>query len=622
MLTIKEIASALLTTRTEFGKLFWNAQSVVIPDPALRVEFEAIAHNEPDVRAAFELALQHASNKGFLTIFMGVAVDAHMENGAIAHYLIQQASGQPAANADLHAMANPPAGFADPHIFCRGLMGSLNHTGKVLINGVACGTGVLVGQNLFLTAWHVVKDMFDPILTNGQPDGFQPKQNPPALQVEFGNVLSIVGVNMRVNGSTIVNAHQNWLVHFSACHPLELNKKIPPKLDDLDAYCDYAIIRLAKTIGLERRWTQPNPNTTTPAPQSNIVLLQHPAGAPMKMDYSQIVDLNPADPAIPRVRFLHKVNALPGSSGGPCYDKEFSLVGIHQGSWPSQVNGSVVNRGVPLKKIIADYSSSIGELPLPDPADCPVWCIDKKEFKPFIGYDEMQADVWSFIQNGSRRILYTAGEGKSGKSYLFDLVFAILDDASHLKLTLKAEAISKLDVLQIVNLICSLAGTAVPVIDRLEDYNATVATWLKDEVMVKLMETLESRRGGRKVWIQLSELNHVDITGTHASEFLFLLYEQVNQNKWLYILLDGMRAAFPENLAPVVKKYSTRPLTEDDIRNYFQRGVSERGATPDNQVLHAFIKQIFKKYQKELVTAPASALGNLADFCQGFILDL
>ncbi len=615
MLTPQQIANALNTTRTEFAKIFSKAQSLINLPPEQWVEFEVTAVDEPDDKRAFEKALIHANEKGFLFLVVVVATNSGLENGVLAQFLLKQVSQ---SNAALQAMSNPPAGFSEPMIFSKGLLKCSQMTGKVMINGAAEGTGVLVGPNLFLTAWHVIKSMFDfGADAQGNPT-YTEKVPLPSLAVEFNNMLDLVGNAVQMTGGITVNAHQSWLVIYSPCHRLELLNQIPPDPAELDRFCDYAIIRLSKTIGYERKWIELSINNI-PEDNASIVLLQHPNGVPLKMDYSRVVRKLP-NPPPPPYRFLHGVNALPGSSGGPCFDKEFFLIGIHQGEWPEKVNGNVTNRGVPLSPIIRHFTAKFPQLPIPDPADCPVWCIDKISYSPIIGYDDFQSDIWKIVIPGQKRIVTTAGTENSGKSLMMSIVYAILPDDDHLKITLDGEAIAEKTALEIVKLICDRVGKEVPAIASVEAFGSTRSAWLKDEVVQKLIDALNEKREKRIVWILIKDLNHISIKGEDASDFLFGLYDRINKEDWLRFLLDGMRADIPDTVKPFTIRYRTRDIQLQEIVNYLKRGFTEFNNPLDDNAISWMATFLYNQYQKELMDNPLKAMEILADDSQELLL--
>jgi Trypsin-like peptidase domain len=613
MLTPAQIAAALTTNRTEFAKLFWQAQPVPNnPPPETRVEFEAIVTQEPDVRKAFELALTYAEQKNFLPAVIFAVVMARLENGTLSNFIV--GANQRAAH--LQAMTNDVAGFVEPLLLAKGILRCSQITGKVMITGASKGTGLLIGPNLFLTAWHVIQDMFDTSVDAQGKLACTVKAPLPTLQVEFNNMLDEINDTIQPIGSlTLINAHKEWLVSYCTCHPQELTGNIPINPVELDNYSDYAIIRLAKTIGFERKWVAPKANNRVPEENARIVLLQHPNGVPLKMDLSNIVDMVPHDAPPPPYRFLHQLNALPGSSGGPCFDKEFSLFGIHQGEWPTKVNGNTTNRGIPIAPIIKHYSKAYAQLPLPDPADCPIWCMDKKTLLPFIGYDDIQSEIWKTVIPGNRRVLAVNGDEATGKTFLASLIFAILPDDEHLKIIFEGDEIAQMTEMDIIKYICDKVGMPVPTFLSEKDFSSATPAWLKDELALKLVNAMDIKREKRLVWILIKDLNKVSIKGENASEFLFNLYDYTSKREWLRIVLDGMRADISEIIRPFTERYRTHEIKLEEIQNFFRRAFTELHNEKTSGEINILGRLFHLKYKNALVGDPKAAMKQLADEC-------
>lgn len=637
MLTIGAIVEALACTRTEFDRLFLQAQTDAgIPVVQRRV-FESLVTDIPDDRQAFGKALSEGNRAAemwrlekarqlaeegrpveleenrFLTTFISLVALAGLENGQLTNYLLSQT---PEGDAALEGISNPPAGFTDPLIHGKGIIKSTQFAGKVLLNGTAKGTGVLVGPHLFLTAWHVVKDMFS---TDGR-SGFTVKENPPELEVEFNNLLDLMGSRKTSAPSVRVKAHADWLVCYSPCHLSELLSKLVDPLKSLEGFYDYAIIRLSRPVGMVRRWVKPDPRIPVPQPSDRIVLFQHPEGIPLKIDYSTIVGPEQPDDAIPALRFLHSVNTTGGSSGGPCFDKEFELVGIHQGEWPVKIGGQTINRGIPMVKIIAHYREKLSELPLPDPADCPVWYIKKEVYKAVIGCDEFQSQVWRSAITGVDKIITIAGFPKTGKSFLVELAASILPDADHLKIVLAAASVAQKSALAIARDICALAGADLPGITSLASFNSTSGAWLKDEVVPKIIEALESKRQNRTVWIAITDLNLYNIEGEHASDFLLLLYGQTMRKSWLRIMLDGLRTPLPSTLTGIYP-HTTAMITEADIKMFMEKGLAELGADAGLVTAAANARFLHRRYRNAVGTDPGEAMEELAADSMALVMD-
>jgi hypothetical protein len=89
---------------------------------------------------------------------------------------------------------------------------------------------------------------------------------------------------------------------------------------------DYALLRLETKVGLEplipggdaRGFVSWPPAPRMPAVSEGVVILQHPAGKPIKVDLGAVT-------GAPAARLNHTVNTEPGSSGAPVFDAALEL---------------------------------------------------------------------------------------------------------------------------------------------------------------------------------------------------------------------------------------------------------------------------------------------------------
>lgn len=605
MLTIPAIATSIRASRAEFGRLFLQAQ-IDFVSPVDRVHFEAIAQSSEDVQA-FTVGLTFAQTKGWLDALIDAIVDAGLDDGKITEAKLRRGAAGP----ELQAMTNLVAGFDNPELSWRGIASGMRWTVKVVVDAQPKGSGILIGPHLVLTAWHVVATLFAV-----QSDGSYAPDVAAAtkLHVEFDDRLVLVeGGVLSARQPLKVPAHKNWCVVFSACHADELQSKLPADLAQLDGHWDYAVIRLAKTPGTERRWAALDARAVVPRAQATMHLFQHPAGYGLRCSQTGILAPGQtAATAIPRLRFLHSANSTNGSSGGPCFDKSFMLFGLHQGEWLGTTPAKV-NRGVPIQRVLEDLRVQIQDLPVPDASDCSVWRLGDADYHaPVIGCDAFQTTIWHAAITGKPRIISVYGEPYSGKSFRLDVLAGILPDGANLKVRISAPESSKRSALEWALAICDAAGARTPAFVSAADFGSTIAAWLRDELVHKCIEALEVARSGRLVWIAISDLNKTDIQGEHASEFLFCLYEQVRSVEWLRILLDGMKADLPASVRQVaVAEEATLP-TEEDIMVYLRRAIAELEIPSDDAVLYAG-KYAYQAFLKARRKSPATALRGLAE---------
>jgi hypothetical protein len=609
VLVMEEIARALRASRAEFDTMFLQAQAEVGDPFTERKHFEAVVDPSLSDVAAFEAALRFAQAKGWLETLVNIIIDAGLEDGSLTRILTEDRASQ--GDAALQAMTNLARGFEQPDIVYRGIGDGIRWTGKIIVDGVARGTGVLIGPNLVLTAWHVVKDLFSPDAA-GEPHPIPASST--RLQVEFDDFLAMIGRTLRPVTPLRVDAHQNWCISFSPCHNDELAGRLPANLAQLSGLWDYAVIRLTKAPGLMRRWASLDARSVVPRKDDSIILFQHAGGQPLKFDQHFIGDLDPPAPsAVPTFRFLHYANATGGSSGGPCFDKTFMLFGLHQGQWMNgSTNDRIINRGIPAVRIIEHIKAKIQELPGLEPSENPIWSLgEAKKYAPVIGTDDFQKVIWRSTIAGAPKLIVITGPKGSGKTFRVELLSAMLADGGHLKISLNADSVSKLGAEKLAELICTKAGAVPPVIVPLTEVNSTPSVWLKDELLAKAMSALDAARNRRLVWVSLTNLNNFDIANDDASQFLFLLYEQTLAVDWLRVVLDGMRGDIPARLNSQREIHRVSEITRADIETYLGRFKAELNLPIDQVTISALPKMLLQSYQDNLNWDPASAMSRL-----------
>lgn len=622
MPTIEQILTALKTTRAAFANVFMQVQ-VGLPEENRRA-FEAIAPIADDTEA-FRTALQYAQNQQLLRPLVERLINERQEDGTLTQALAEAANPANANVATLQAMVNAVQGFTKPDTLFRGIFDGMRWTGKITVTtpsgGQVNGTCILIGPHLVLTAWHVVRSLF--LNENGiwKPDPTVDGKS--RIRVTFDDYL----VHIRQNGGLGATAGAvnvsarptDWCVGFSPCHQDEITDGLPDVLTQLENFWDYAIIRLNATPGTERRWASLDARAVVPAPTDTGLLFQYPAAQPLQLGQGTIGQFNPPNPAVARLRFLHQINALGGSSGGPCFDRSFMLFGLHQGVW-NQANGNgapAMNRGIPIVPIIEHIKAQHPEgLPKPDPSESPIWELtstNKRE--PVIGLNEFQSVAWRLAMVSGPKILLISGPKGGGKTFCSRVLSEMLPDGGHLKIMLNAGSggIGQKDAQQLVADICTQAGIATPTLTDPADTNSTATVWLKAVVVPALMTALDTTRQGKLVWITLTDLNNGSIDGPNASELLFLLYEQTLKVDWLRIVLDGIRADIPDTLADVTERFRTKEVEQEDVELYLRRFFATLKKSVDTDLqTTVFGDLITEPYRTQLDKSSDTAMKTLA----------
>jgi hypothetical protein len=593
-MTLQQMAQAIVASRREFGEVFLQAQIEV--GIAERDVFAAIALSGND-QQDFEAALTLADQKTWLNVLLQLLIDRGRHNGDLIDALKQLDPN----NQALQAITNPLKGFPQPAQDIKRIAGAMQWTAKVIVSDpntgvqLSTGTGVLIGAHLVLTAWHVVRDLF-----GKNPQGeYEPlNDSHHRLSVLFDYRLSGGKKNGPLAGES-VPAHPDWCVAFSECHALELQSQLPQNLLQLDGKWDYAVIRLARTPGQERRWASLVEDAVVPIASSRMFLFQHPQGKELTYFQGAVEGAN--DPqlvnVVPQLRFLHAINTLGGSSGGPCFDSTFKLFGIHQGVWsgPANSNGAssnggaapAFNRGVPILRVRDSILLKLPELPAPNPEDNLVWQLATSagaDPVPVIGCDEMQTLTWRAAMNGKPRILHITGDRFIGKTFRVELLASLLHDGGHLKVPLRGPDELRKSPLELAKSICQIAGAQLKPIEAPQQLVSTSAEWLKGELVPAVLEALGAVRDGRVVWLLLRDLNRSTVQGDGTSDFLFALYETVASTEWLRVVLDGMDRDVPFSVRPQRVQLACAWPRPKDLADYLKRAIASGGAVPPDEI--------------------------------------
>ena len=210
------------------------------------------------------------------------------------------------------------------------------------------GTGFLLGPDVVMTNHHVVQPLID---------GEAPVS---AAQVLLRFDYKRAADGEELNPGQVVHLADDWLIDSSPHSPVDLEPEPKPSLPD-PAHLDYALLRLADAVGNQPVGSRPEPGAsargwmTIPKqasipPESALFIVQHPAGEPMQLavDLQAVVKVNGNG-----TRVQYRTNTLPGSSGSPCFNKDWELVALHHSGDPqfSDLHHASYNEGVPMTAI-------------------------------------------------------------------------------------------------------------------------------------------------------------------------------------------------------------------------------------------------------------------------------
>jgi hypothetical protein len=207
------------------------------------------------------------------------------------------------------------------------------------------GTGFLVGPDLVMTNFHVIRCVV-------AAEDHDAAYNGPRAKAE--NVVCRFDYKIFPNGETnagaLVPLAKDWRVALS-------------KTDELD----FAVLRLASSAGegaiggnsdapgARRGWIALPLLDSAPVlrPSTPVFIIQHPEGKPLKLalDTAGVISV---DQAAGRVRYT--TNTEPGSSGSPCFDQDWNLIAVHHSGDPNFAvhHRPEFNEGIIIRAIVAD----------------------------------------------------------------------------------------------------------------------------------------------------------------------------------------------------------------------------------------------------------------------------
>jgi len=212
------------------------------------------------------------------------------------------------------------------------------------------GTGFLVAADICITNHHVVK----PLLAGDA----EPART--CLRFDYRRAAD----GTVVYPGTEFTLADDWLVAAQPPSPADAQ----PRTTDLPAAdeLDFALLRIRDAPGLSpagrarhvedapiRGWLD-RVAVDGFAEGSPLFLLQHPAGAPLKLAFGQSAGLNAN-----RTRLRHRVNTEAGSSGSPCLNANLEVVGLHHAGDPifDPEHKPAYNSAIPIQAII-DFLAS------------------------------------------------------------------------------------------------------------------------------------------------------------------------------------------------------------------------------------------------------------------------
>lgn len=279
-----------------------------------------------------ENALRYADSGGFLKV----------EHELNEHLTLAMARLDAGRNegVSLEALLNERSGFESVELWAQGLFRVMRPICRVEVGEEPKGTGFLVGPDLVLTNYHV---------THRQQGANWIARDLGELHVRFDYHQRANGVSAGVVYD--VKREQLPLSPFGELDFALLRVTETPAADKVGGTVD----------GPARGYLRPQDMPL--AAGDPLFIIQHPGGRPMEIAFDLVT-------AVQDRRVHYKTNTMPGSSGSPCFDKEWNLVALHHAE--SKKMGA--NEAIPLGLITAlpEVRALLGPAPeVPTPSLAP-----------------------------------------------------------------------------------------------------------------------------------------------------------------------------------------------------------------------------------------------------------
>ena len=310
---------------------------------------------------------------------------------------------------------------------------------------ITCGTGILVGPDLVLTAYHTVSphiDVFGKALPGDQEQ---------FLFAVFDHLEGEPIVDSHPPQGTVeVRFHKDWLVCNCKDMPRDGQFERPDAAQEalLQEHLDFALVRLDKPIGRHARrvgggraraWCALTDDRweNQCRQDDRIIIPQHPHGLPQRIDFGRYCkEATDVDSSSTRLRYTTETDM--GTSGAPCFNQHFKFVGLHNAVFvPSQgcahrnpsggpQHNQAIRAGCIVPRIRGFLSGNSIEPPRP------VWRTSQADAAPrsILGRDCLlrwieRASEGTLTEARSQRVYAALGHGSGiGKSFSSEILTA------------------------------------------------------------------------------------------------------------------------------------------------------------------------------------------------------
>jgi Trypsin-like peptidase domain len=518
------LAQSVPATVTDFAKVFERAQEEHgIDGPA---QLAALVAAEVDPRATIAHGFAAARAGGWLDTLVMLCLQEDLVSDDFLQAV--DAVGGILGETALQSILDARRRFADPVLFSRNLHSAMRQTCRINIDGEAVGTGFLLRPSVLMTAFHVVEPLI------GDDDRPKPGSHERIAAVFDDYLVPKGGFTRRRKGRVVPLDPNGWLIGVSRYHAAEKLGRLPDDPVELDGLWDHAFLRLAGSAGLGLTGL-PFERAAPLLPDNQLIVFQHPSGRAQVFDMGRLRGFCAGE-----ARFEHLVNAEPGSSGAPCFNDRFRIVGFHQAGPKNgpraAASANVHNRAVPIRPLIQAIEQLNGGPSRP----APLTVATTQPGHPVFGRMEVQDWAWTTLERSERNILaLTAQPPGCGLSFCYDILRSLLPIGEHAAVKLSANNFATDDPLAFARRLLEALEMPTAALDPTPG-NRPDESWIRHELSTVLVDTMAGARGNRCVWIMLDDLDKVTIPEIGGlRDLLDALYEKAIALDWLKFVLAG-----------------------------------------------------------------------------------
>jgi hypothetical protein len=585
----KRLAKNVGCDAERFGQIFAKAQALVSSKATIMLN---AVYNTAKPSQFIGYGFQHARVNGWLEVLCTQCLTDGVVNLKFIDDAVQATNSEGLVK--LQALCNSED-FKDTALYASGLLRAADFICRIEIDGKHRGTGFLVRPDVVMTAGHVISAPAGERAILGSAGNATPN-SAARIKVIFDDKRCLVNNAIQIK-PRILEVASKWLLDCST--PIMHGEKWVALKNSTP---DYALIRLASAAVIQ-------PQTLSVATahallDAPLIVIQHPEGGRMcHVDGASGISVA----AYPEF-FQHHANTLPGSSGAPCLNRQFQVVGIHTG----ELTGAATPTNIAMKSTIP--FENLEKLPANTVPYAPDRFFDENgSLRPILG-SRSETQYWLNqtldVEKSIKRILVVAPVECSGcgMSFTANMIQGQLPADQHWMIRMHASQFSLLSPIEFATELLTQVGMRSLLLKQglrelLSEGESTDVSWQRIHLWPYVLGKMNDYREGKMIWLVLDGLGPMVSLSRPLCDFLDLLYEQVIRHSWLRILLLGYNGDRPESAKAYMSDITLPKIDRQMVEAYYDRIEIEQ-----NPALRAQYKQDFTFLLDAVSSAPSSEL--------------